>query len=531
MSDAPVAVRAVRVLGRAGVLRPVDPLTGLRMGGALRRWGKGLAGVVAAAAARDGDRISLIDELGPVTAAELHERSSALALALAERGVGPGDGLGLLCRDHRFFAEAAVAAGKLGADLLLLNTSFSGPQLQDVLQREGARVLVHDAEFDGLVEPTPGSVLRVLAWQDEPDPGRPSIDSVIAAAPAGHPDPPAEPGRTVLLTSGTTGTPKGARRPPEAPTSALVSVLERIPLRRGDRHFVAAPLFHAWGFAHFGLGLLLGCEVVLRRRFDAEQTLATIARQRVTSVAMVPVMGQRMLALPDEVRARYDCSRLRLIALGGSAIPGDLAVRLMDEYGDVVHNAYGSSEVAIVSIAGPADLRADPATAGRPVTGIELRLLDADGREVPAGRPGRIFVGSEAAFEGYTGGQTKESLDGLMSSGDLGSLDPEGRLRIEGRDDDMIVSGGENVYPREVEDVIGSLDGVLEAAVVGVDDEDFGQRLKAFVVPDGDGAPDADAVKQVVRDRLARYKVPRDVEFLDELPRNATGKVLKRELR
>ena len=381
------------------------------MGGALRRWGKGLAGVVAAAAARDGDRISLIDELGPVTTRELHERSSALALALAERGVGPGDGFGLLCRDHRFFAEAAVAAAKLGADLLLLNTSFSGPQLQDVLQREGARVLVHDAEFDGLVESTPDSCSA--SWRGRTSPTRAGRAGRADRRRArGRPRPAGRAGAHRAADVRHDRHAQGRAPAAEAPTSAIVSVLERIPLRRGDRHFVAAPLFHAWGFAHFGLGLLLGCEVVLRRRFDAEQTLATIARQRVTSVAMVPVMGQRMLALPDEVRARYDCSRLRLIALGGSAIPGDLAVRLMDEYGDVVHNAYGSSEVAIVSIAGARRPACRPRHRGPAGAGIELRLLDADGREVPAGEPGRIFVGSEAAFEGYTGGQTRSRSTG-----------------------------------------------------------------------------------------------------------------------
>jgi fatty-acyl-CoA synthase len=526
--NAAEAARTVRVLTRSGALRFPGPVPFVRGLVAAQRWGRGLAGAVAANAAREPHRICLIDELGPVTHAELHDRSSRLAAALGARGVGPGCAVGLLCRDHRFFVEAAVATNKAGADLLLLNTSFSGPQLREVLEREDARAVVYDEEFVELVAPVRDDVVRVVGWHDEPT--EDSVDALVADAAASDATPPAALGRTVLLTSGTTGTPKGARRAPEAPTSAVVDVLERIPLRHGERHFVVAPMFHAWGFAHLGLGILLGCEIVMRRRFDAESTLDSIARHRVRSAAMVPVMAQRILDLGEEIRARYDTSSLRLVALGGSAIPGDLAIRFMDIFGDIAYNTYGSTEVAVVSIAGPADLRADHATAGRPVTSAVVKLLDAEGREVPHGQAGRIFVGSEAAFEGYTGGGSKDAIDGLMSTGDVGSFDERGRLRIEGRDDDMIVSGGENVYPQEVEDVIASLDGVCEAAVIGVDDDQFGKRLRAYVVrADGTGL-EADDVCSAVRSRLARYKVPRDVVFLDELPRTATGKVLKRAL-
>ena len=521
---------AARTLVHAGILRPLPPLTFARSVAAMRYWGRGIAGAVASNAAKNPSGICLIDDLGPVTHGQLNESSSALAHGLAAHGVRAGDAVGLLCRDSRFFAQATVAVAKLGADLLLLNTAFSGPQLHDVITRERARAVIYDEEFEALLAKSPADVIRVVAWQDVPDPTGTSIDGLIASAPAGDPPAPAQLGRTVLLTSGTTGTPKGARRPPETPAKTVIAVLDRIPVTRRDRHFVVAPMFHAWGFAHFGLGLLLGAEIVMRRRFDAEQTIATIARQRVTSTAMVPVMAQRILALPQEVRARYDTTTLRLVALGGSAIPGDLAIRFMDAYGDIVYNAYGSSEVAIVSIAGPEDLRADHATAGRPIDGIAVKLLDGTNAEVAAGAPGRIFVGSEAAFEGYTSGETKPIHEGLMATGDVGSFDGGGRLRIEGRDDDMIVSGGENVYPREVEDVISSLPGIAEAAVIGVPDDQFGQRLKAHVVLADGAALSEDAIKEAVRAQLARYKIPREVVFHDELPRTSTGKILKREL-
>jgi len=202
----------------------------------------------------------------------------------------------------------------------------------------------------------------------------------------------------------------------------------------------------------------------------------------------------------------------------------------MDEFGDNLYNLYGSTEVAWASIASPEDLRAAPGTAGKPPRGTVLRIYDENGAQLPAGETGRIFVGNEMLFEGYTGGGSKDVIDGLMATGDVGRIDQAGRLFVEGRDDEMIVSGGENVFPKEVEDVISRMPGVGDVAAIGVEDEQFGQRLKAFVVSDGGKKPSEDEVKKHVKANLARYKVPREVEFIDELPRNATGKVLKREL-
>jgi fatty-acyl-CoA synthase len=281
---------------------------------------------------------------------------------------------------------------------------------------------------------------------------------------------------------------------------------------------------------HFTLGMGLGSTLVLRRKFDPEDTLSATAQHECTVLVVVPVMLSRILELPAETIDMYDLSALRVIAASGSALPGELAVKVMDRFGDVLYNLYGSTEVAWATIATPEDLRAAPGTAGRPPRGTVVKLIDEDGNEVPAGETGRIFVGNEMAFEGYTGGGSKENLGGLLSSGDVGHFDSGGRLFIDGRDDEMIVSGGENVFPREVEDLLHEHAAVDEVAVIGVDDEQFGQRLKAFVVVSQGAKVDADELKDHVKANLARYKVPRDVEFLDELPRNATGKVLKREL-
>jgi acyl-CoA synthetase (AMP-forming)/AMP-acid ligase II len=523
------ALEAARVLATAGVLRPVSPRTLAGMAAASRRYGRTLAGGVATAAVRHGDRPAITDELGTISYAELHRRSNALARALADRGVRPGRGLGLLARNHRYFVETVAAASKLGADVVLLNTGFSAPQLRDVLEREDVAALVHDGEFDEIAREAADGRPRVIAWPQRGADGE-HVDELIAATDDADPPAPTEHGRQIVLTSGTTGTPKGARRPPTTPTDAVVGFLGAVPFRARRTHYVAAPTFHAWGFAHMGLALMLGGRVVLRRRFDPVDALQTIQRERPDILALVPVMAQRMLEVPEADRRRYDCSSVRVAAFGGSAIPGDLALRFMDAFGDVVYNTYGSTEVAVVSVAGPRDLRSSPATAGRPVSRVVVRLVDENGQEVPQGEPGRIFVGSSAAFEGYTGGGGKDVLDGLMSTGDVGRFDADGLLTIEGRDDDMIISGGENVFPREVEDVIAGLRGVREAAVVGVDDEQFGQRLRAYVVADDGATLGEDDVKQAVRAELARYKVPRDVVFRDELPRTTTGKILKREL-
>ena len=297
-----------------------------------------------------------------------------------------------------------------------------------------------------------------------------------------------------------------------------------------ERTLIAAPLFHAWGLAQLILGIGLSSTVVLRRRFDAEDTLRAIDEHGATGLIVVPVMLQRILDLGPKVIGRYDTASLRVIAASGSALAGELATRVMDEFGDVLYNFYGSTEVAWATIATPEDLRAAPGTAGRPPRGTVLRLYDADGGEVAPGETGRIFVGNELVFDGYTGGGGKAVIDGLMSSGDVGHFDEGGRLFVDGRDDEMIVSGGENVFPREVEDTIAMLEGIEEVAAIGVDDADFGQRLRAFVVCRAGATVSEQEVKAHVKANLARYKVPRDVVFLDELPRNATGKVLKREL-
>ncbi|HWJ65873.1 MAG TPA: AMP-binding protein [Nocardioides sp.] len=523
---------SLRILTESGIVRPYSPAVLGGMVNALRQWSTTPAGGFKTIALRMPDQVAIVDERGSLTFAELQERSNALAHGLRERGVRAGDGVAVMCRNHRGFVEASIAISKLGADVLYLNTAFAGPQLADVLAREKPRVVVHDEEFAGLLA---GADIadRVLGWTDG-EPGDDSIEGMIAAATragrVGDLKAPASKGRTIILTSGTTGTPKGAPRP-QGGLPAAISLLSRMPLRSGWKCHVAAPLFHTWGFAHYQLAMMLGTTLVLTRRFDPEDALRILHEERCDSFAVIPVMLQRILALPEETLDKYPLPHLKAVASSGSALPGDLPTRWMDRYGDNLYSIYGSTEVAWASIADPTDLREAPDCAGRLPHQTVVRILDADGREVPTGESGRIFVGNSLQIEGYTGGGGKEMVDGLMSSGDVGRFDADGRLYVEGRDDEMIVSGGENVFPKEVEDCLAGHDRVAEVAAIGVDDDDFGQRLRAFVVrvPDADPVS-ADELKDLVKANLARYKVPREIVFLDELPRNATGKVLKREL-
>jgi fatty-acyl-CoA synthase len=526
------SMRTGATLVRAGVLRPDRPDKLARVGLTLLRWGPTPASGYAISALRTPSRPAIHDERGTITFAELQAQTNALARGLRGLGVREGDSIAILCRDHRGFVEASVAASKLGATLLLLNTSFAGRQIAEVCENEQPRVLLYDEEFSDLCAAAAMGRTSVIAWQDSAALAHPTIDELIASSSTAALSPPRDRGRVVILTSGTTGSPKGASRRQPRSLDPAAAFFSRIPLRARETTLIAAPLFHSWGYGHFTMGLALSSTLVLQRRFEPEATLAAIASWRPSALVVVPVMLSRILELGPEVIGRYDVSSLRVIAVSGSALPGDLALHTMDAFGDVLYNLYGTTEVAWATIASPAQLRAAPGTAGTPPRGTRVRLFDEDDQPVTTpGQPGRIFAANEMVMDGYTGGGSKPMIDGLIATGDVGYLDTHGRLFVSGRDDDMIVSGGENVFPREIEDLLTEHPEIDDVAVIGVPDEQFGERLRAFVVRAAGSQLSEDAVRDYVRDNLARYKVPRDVAFVDVLPRNATGKVLKRELR
>jgi acyl-CoA synthetase (AMP-forming)/AMP-acid ligase II/uncharacterized membrane protein len=520
---------SLRVLIDAGLLRPIRPDKLMHLALTMARWGRSPAAGYISQAVLYPNEPSIIDELGTLTFAEVNTRTNALAHAFSDHGIKEGDGVAIMCRNHRGFIETTVAVSKLGADSLYLNTAFAGPQIEEVVKREKPVAIVFDEEFTELLEPASTRRKRFIAWHDSEQTDDPTLDELIEEGDPDNPVPPDREGRAVILTSGTTGSPKGASRGNPASVDPAIAFLSKIPLKSRQTTHIAAPLFHSWGFAHFTMGLILGSTYVLRRKFDPEQCLAEISRHQCDSLVVVPVMMQRILDLPDETLRKYDLSSLKAVCASGSALPGDLANEWMDEFGDTLFNLYGSTEVAWATIATPEDMRAAPGTSGRPPRGTVVRMYDENGVPVPTGETGRIFVGNEMLFEGYTSGGNKDVIDGLMATGDVGRMDDAGRMFVEGRDDEMIVSGGENVFPKEIEDLLTRHKGVSEAACIGVEDKDFGQRLKCFIVPTGK-KPSEDELKNHVKSNLARYKVPKEIEFMDDLPRNATGKVLKREL-
>ncbi|HWI21104.1 MAG TPA: AMP-binding protein [Baekduia sp.] len=530
MSDGPGIsdhLHLLRVFARCGIVAPARPDKILRAARAVIRWGPTPAGGYGFNTALYPQRIAVIDERGTVTYEEISRRTNAIANGLAELGVEAGDNVAVMCRNHRGWVESTLALSKLGAHALYLNTSFAAPQVKHVCSVERPTAIICDEEFEPLVTGAHGAKRTIRAWSDTA--GAVSLES-LAAGDDSPRQPPRQKGRFLILTSGTTGAPKGADREQPKSLHPAAALMDRIPLRARQPTLIASPLFHSWGFAQFTVGMALSSTIVLSRTFDAEGTLALIERHKVRHLIVVPVMLQRLLDLPRATVASHDTSSLRVIAASGSALPGELALHVMDRFGDVLYNLYGSTEVAWATVAGPRDLRRAPGTAGRPPRGTTIRLVDASGRDVPDGSPGRIFVVNELQMRGYTEGGNKETLGEYMATGDVGQFDQAGRLFVNGRDDEMIVSGGENVFPREVEDLLVEHEAVAEVAVLGVQDAQFGQRLQAFVVLHEGAAATADELRDYVRTNLAGYKVPREIVFVDALPRNETGKIVKRDL-
>jgi len=538
------SLRVMRILVRSGVLRPARPDRTFRQLLSLARWGATVAGGYRAAAARSPRRIAVVDELRAVTFREVQRRAVRLANGLEKLGAAPGSRVAVLCRNHAWFVEAVVAAAELGADVVLVNTGLTVRATAEVLRAHEPAAIIADAEFADHVAAARLGVPFLVAWPDVTGPGsgRPfgpaahrmaataTVDDVIATSSAAKRRPPKRPGRIIVLTSGTTGAPKGAQRANPPGLSAAASLISRIPLRSCESVLVATPLFHMWGLAGLQISMALRSTLVLQRRFEPKAALQAIEERRCSVVFGVPVILQRIMELPPELRDSYDASSLRIVATSGSAIPTPVVTSFMDVFGEVLYNFYGSTEVSWAAVADPADLRIAPNTAGRPPMDSRLKVLDDRGDVVPRGVTGRIFVWNTLLFEGYTTGGTKEHRAGYMATNDRGHLDSSGRLFVQGRDADMIVCAGEELFPRDVEDLLASVQDIREAAVVGVSDADQGQVFAAYVVV----RPGAEMTAPQVRGVVARYlpgnAVPRDVVFVDALPRNATGKVVVRDL-
>jgi fatty-acyl-CoA synthase len=525
-----------RKMFEAGAFKLEPPQNVAAMLADIRRWGE-FGMIPALNARRTPNRAAVIDDFGEMTFKELDEAAHSVANGLLDMGVKGGDGVAILARNHRWFLVAVYGVARTGARIILLNSEFSGPQIKEVAEREGAKVIIYDDEYCQAVSKAEPELGKLRALGVNPDKDEPSgstdetLEDLVARS-SGKPAPKVtRHSSIIILTSGTTGTPKGANRSTPPTLAPVGGVLSHVPFKAGEITSLPAPMFHALGYLHATIAMLLGSTLVLRRRFKPVTVLEDIEKHRVTAVVVVPVMLSRMLDAVEQMDRKPDLSSLRIVFVSGSQLGAELANRALKDLGPVLYNLYGSTEIAYATIARPEDLAINPATVGPVVKGVKVKILDDNGNEVPQGEVGRIFVGNFFPFEGYTGGGHKQIIDGLMSSGDVGYFDEHGLLYVSGRDDEMIVSGGENVFPAEVEDLISGHPEVVEATALGVEDKEWGHRLRAFVVKAEGADIDEDTIKHYVRENLARYKVPREVVFLDELPRNPTGKILKRELR
>ena len=488
------------------------------------RWGTGSAAAVTAAALRFGGRTAIVDDAGSLDYRALDRAATSVGARLRSAATRPDGSLGavgILCRNHRWFVTALVAAERAGCDMVLLSTALPASNLAEVCARDGIAAIVADDEFADVIEQAGTSAAIFTADGD----GKNSMSRIAAE---GLPcSPPTRRPKLVLLTSGTTGAPKSAVRPLKTTRVGGTGMLRRVPYRLGDRCFIASPLFHAWGLSQLVVGLAAASTIEMRQRFDAEEVVRLMCERRYDALVVVPLMLRRMLDLPIEPP---QMQQPRMVLSSGNVLSGDLAREWMDRYGDCLYNIYGSTETAIGTIADPADLRAAPGTVGRPPDGVMLTILDDDGMPAPRGTFGWVHLASTAQFLGYTDGSDGERAGTLMATGDIGSLDADGRLHISGRANDMIVTGGENVFPSGVEEVLGRHPGVEVAAVVGVDDPEFGQRVAAFVVVRPLRRVDPDELRSWVAERLPSFMVPRDIHFVDALPMTTTGKVVRHRL-
>ncbi|OBA84043.1 acyl-CoA synthetase [Mycobacterium sp. 1164966.3] len=519
MTTGSVAATAVRGLAFSGLLSPPAPVPLLRLIRELYRGGTNLYTLLAISAARWPDRTAIIDDDGALSYRELQSQVESLARELSRGGAGPGEAVGVMCRNGRNFVAAVFAVALVGADVVLVSTEFRLNALAGALDSHQVKAMFADEEFSGQIRECDGRVTVIDPATVETQPGdsRPKVAAT---------------GRLVLLTSGTTGIPKGVPRAPRLSSGVGVGVtiLERTRLRVGSRIALAVPMFHGLGFGVLMLTVSLGGTVLTHRRFDPETTLAQASLQRADAMSVVPIMLARILDLPQRVRARNALPCLRVVLSSGDRLDPSLSRRFMDAYGDVLYNAYGSTEVGIGALATPVEVRNAPETVGRPVAGCPVRIFDRNGRPVGPRVTGRIFVGGELGADGYTDGGGKARIDRMTSTGDMGYLDNSGRLYIVGREDDMIVSGGENVYPRALENALAQHPGIAENAVIGVPDEKFGRRLAAFIVPRPGSDIDESVIREYLKGKVSRFEQPRDINLVDSIPRNPAGKVLRKQL-
>ena len=526
-----------RVLYQTGILGDVSPKGAVAAVRTLARGAGGPSAIFRVHAAGHPDRVAFKFDGRSFTYAEIDSRIDRLATGLRRRGFRKGDAAVLMLKNRPECIEIGAAMSRIGGAGVAVSWRSTPAELAYVVSNSGARAIFFDVEMWPIVETAHAQCSKVAADALFSVGGtiadKTTTDELMAQAADGELS--EQEGAVIIYTSGTTGRPKGAvRNFGSGQLEGFFAFIGETPMRVDDRHLAVCPLYHSTGLGFTGMSLALGATIVILREFEAEEFLRAIDREKITTTAIVPTMLHRLMALPDEVFRRYDLRSLRAVFCGGAQLPSTLAARALDRLGPVLFNFYGATETGLVTVASPDDLRACPGTIGRAVPGAEIRLLGESGREVRMGEVGELYTRNSMLVSGYHGDEaaTASSLrDGFFSVGDLATVDSEGRFQIVGRQRDMVISGGVNVYPAEVEAAIETHASVAQVAVIGIADEEWGERLRAFVVRRPGCDVDAPTLRAWCRDRLSGAKVPKEYVFLDALPANPTGKILKRELK
>ncbi len=540
-----VQARASRVALVVRVLRSTGVAGAMRLGGlapflrAARASKLGPHLAVMLHARMNPDKECVVDGDRRLTWRELDHAINRLAHALAARG-GAGARVACMLPNGVAYLIAQQALARIGGVAVQIGYRCKPAEIAYILTNAEPVVAVVDAAFvDSFADAQArcGDRARVIVAgaTTAPTVGERWEDATAGQPPELPPPTGGDGGGVIVYTSGTTGKPKGATRNyRQTGLEAVADMMLQVGMRHDDRHLVTCPLYHSAAPAFVAVMMSLGATCVLMNQFEPEAALAMIARERITCALVVPTMLVRITALPAEVRRRYDTSSLRWVMSGAAPLPTEVARRFQEQFGPVLWNFYGATETGIVTLARPVDHVSRPGTVGRAVRGNRIRLLDDTGAVVLPGTIGELYAQSEMLIGGYhkNAEATSRSMkDGYFSVGDLARVDADGFYYLESRKHDMVISGGVNIYPREIEDHLATHPAILDVAVVGVPDAEWGERLRAFVVVRPGMTVTATEVTDWCRAALADYKRPREVVFLDELPRNPTGKILKRELR